>query len=420
MTEADTSYTSVLLPGSRVVMFANDAGSVDSFNALQNDWRFARVQMEHHAGGVDAATAALKAGAVSPDLIIIETDTIDDGFTEKLEALAAHCPEGTAAIVIGPVNDVNLYRKLIGMGISDYLVRPVKVDTLSFDVARSLIERLGATGSRLIAMVGAKGGVGATILSQALAWGTADVLHQKTILMDAAGGWSTLSIGMNFEPATTLIEAVRASASQNEDAFRRMLFQASDKLHVLSSGGDIMLEDSVDSAGYEVLIDKLMKTYPVVIVDLSNSPTMLQRVVLSRAHEIALVTTPLLPSLRAARTLIQEIKDIRGDADKCLDLIVNMTGLSPKQEVSKNDLEQALERKPAITISFNPALFPAMENEGRKLHSVQEGNHVTRNLLSLISKVLAGTGSDTTMIDSDGHNKKKRFDSLFSKLKEKS
>ncbi|HEY8190591.1 MAG TPA: AAA family ATPase [Micavibrio sp.] len=420
MTEADTSYTSVLLPGSRVAMFANDAGSVDSFNALQNDWRFARVQMEHRPGGVDAAIAALKAGTVTPDLIIIETDTIDDGFTEKLETLAAHCPEGTAAIVIGPVNDVNLYRRLIGMGISDYLVRPVKVEALSFDVARSLIERLGATGSRLIAMIGAKGGVGTTILSQALAWGTADVLHQKTVLVDAAGGWSTLSIGMNFEPATTLIEAVRASASQNEDAFRRMLFQASDKLHVLSSGGDVMLEDSVDSAGYEMLIDALMKTYPVVIVDLSNSPTMLQRVILSRAHEIVLLTTPLLPSLRAARTLIQEIRDIRGDADKCLDLIVNMTGLAPKHEVSKNDLEQALERKPAITISFNPALFPAVENEGRKLHSVQEGNHVTRNLLSLVSKVLAGTGSDVAMIDSDGHGKKKRFNSLFSKLKDKS
>lgn len=304
MTGIPYSYTSVLLPGSRVAMFANDAGSVELFKALQSDWRFARVQMEHRAGGVDQAIEALKAGTISPDLIIIETDLIDDGFTEKLEVLAAHCPEGTAAIVIGPVNDVNLYRKLIGMGISDYLVRPVKVDTLSSDAARSFIERLGATGSRLVAVIGAKGGVGATVLSQAIAWGVADILHQKIILMDAAGGWSTLSIGMNFEPATTLIEAVRASSSQNEDAFKRMLFQANDKLHVLSSGGDVMLEDLVDAAGYEALIDKMMMTYPVVVVDLSNSPTALQRVVLSRAHEIGLVTTPLLPSLRAARTLI--------------------------------------------------------------------------------------------------------------------
>ncbi len=420
MTEVDTSYTSVLLPGSRVVMFARDSGSVDSFKALQNDWRFARVQMEHHSGGVDEATEALKAGTVSPDLIIIETDSIDDGFTEKLEVLAAHCPEGTAAIVIGPVNDVNLYRKLIGMGISDYLVRPVKVDTLSSDVARSLIERLGATGSRLIAMIGAKGGVGSTVLAQTLAWGAADVLNQKTILMDAAGGWSTLNIGMNFEPATTLVEAVRASASQNDDAFKRMIFQASEKLHVLSSGGDVMLEDLVDPAGYESLIDKLMMTYPVVVIDLSNSPTALQRTVLSRAHEIVLVTTPLLPSLRAARTLIQEIKDIRGDTDKCLDLVVNMAGLAAKQEISRSDLEQALERKPAITVPFNPALFSASENAGHKLNAAPDGNHVTRNLLSLVSKVLAGTGSDTTMVDGDHQAKKSRFSSLISKLREKS
>ena len=180
-----------------------------------------------------------------------------------------------------------------------------------------------------------------------------------------------------------------------------------------------MLDDSVDASGYEALIDKMMVTYPVVVVDLSNSPTPLQRVVLNRAHEIALVTTPLLSSLRAARTLIHEIKDIRGDADKCLDLIVNMVGMAPKQEVSRNDLEQALERKPAMSILFNPALFSGAENEGRKLHATPEGGSIVRSMLSIVSKVLAGTGSGSTLTANDDQEKKSRFSALLSKLKEK-
>jgi pilus assembly protein CpaE len=418
-TEADTIYTSILLPSARVAMYARDAQSVEGFKSLQADWRFTRVQVEHHQGGVEEAIAAFQNGAPAPALLIIETDTIDDGFTARLETLAGYCPEGTAAIVIGPVNDVNLYRKLIAMGISDYLVRPVKTETLAFDIARSLIERIGASGSRLIAVAGVKGGVGTTILSEALAWGSADTLKQKTVLLDAAGGWSTLSVGMNFEPATTLAEAARAVASKNDDSFNRMLFHAGDRLDVLSSGGDVMLDDGIDSAAYESLVDKLMTTYPVVVVDLSNAPTALRRIIISRAHEIILVTQPILSALRAARSLMQEIKDIRSDSESRVDLIVNMVGMAGKQEVSKSELEGALARKPALSIPFNPSLFIGAESEGRKLSSTPDGAELVRSLLPLLAKVVDGISAETLGPANDGSDKKNALTGLLGKLKTK-
>lgn len=417
--ETDTTYTSVLLPSARVAMYARDEQSVAGFKSLQDDWRFTRVRLEHYPGGVEDAIAALQSGAPAPSLIIIETDTIDDGFTNRLETLAGYCPEGTAAIVIGPVNDVNLYRKLIAMGISDYLVRPVKAETLSFDIARSLIERIGASGSRLIAMMGVKGGVGTTSLAQAVAWGAADILKQKTILLDASGGWSTLSVGMNFEPATTLSEAVRAVVAKNEDSFKRMLFHADERLDVLSSGGDVMLDDSVDADGYEKLVDKLMTTYPVVVVDLSHSPIALRRIIISRAHEIMLVTLPVLPSLRAARTLLQEIKDLRSDSANSVDLVINMAGMAGKQEVSKNDLEGALDRKPAVSVPFNPALFFAAESEGRKLNATAEGTGIVRSLLALLTKVMDRSAGEALGVANDDPGKKTSLSGLLGKLKTK-
>lgn len=419
MTETDTSFTSTLLPGAYVLMFASDQQSVESFKALQSDWRFARVKLEHREGGVEQAIEALRTGTQSPDLLIIETDTTDEAFTKRLEGLAEFCSESTSAIVIGPVNDVNLYRRLIGMGISDYLVRPVKQETLSLDISRTLINKLGSLGSRLIAVMGAKGGVGTTVISEAIAWGCADILDQKTALIDAAGGWSTLSIGLNFEPAGTLQEAVRAISSNNEDALKRMLFQAHEKLHVLSSGGDVMLDDSIDANSYEILINKLMTTYPIVVVDLSNAPTNLKRIVLTRAHHITLVTTPFLPSLRAARTLINEIKTLRDDSSKILDLAVNMDGLAPKQEVSAKDVAAALERKPGTIIAFNPGLIIAAEQEGRRMTSLAEGAVIVRSLLGMIEKVFAGTGSNLSAIANDDQEKKNPFSAIFSKLKDK-
>ena len=198
-----------------------------------------------------------------------------------------------------------------------------------------------------------------------------------------------------------------------------MLFHASDRLDVLSSGGDVMLDNGIDPVGYEALVDKLMTTYPVVVVDLSNAPTALRRVIISRAHEIILVTQPILPALRAARSLMQEIKDIRSDSESRVDLVVNMVGMAGKQEVSKAEMEAALARKPALSIPFNPALFIGAESEGRKISSTPDGAELVRSLLPLLAKVVDGVSAETLGPANDGSDKKKALTGLLGKLKTK-
>ena len=188
--EANNLATSILLPAAGVAVFSNDKATLDSAKGIGDDWRFARVHTTTHKGDVQSAID-MYTEAASPDLVMIQTDVIDEGFTNQLAELAGHCNEGTAAIVIGPDNDVNLYRKLIDMGVSDYLVRPLETEQIAEIVAKTLIEKLGVSGSRLIAFIGSKGGVGTSTLAQVAAWCTAENLDQKTLFMDAAGGWST-------------------------------------------------------------------------------------------------------------------------------------------------------------------------------------------------------------------------------------
>lgn len=421
MSTDDKSFTSVLLPSARVTLFTRDSATRDAFLALESDWRFARVELRSVDGDVEDAISLYQAQP-SPDMVIVQTETIDATFPPRLEALGGACAEGTAAAVIGPVNDVNLYRRMVGMGISDYLVKPVHTDFLGNTIAATLINRIGATGSRLFALMGAKGGVGTTSLAEALAWGSAEVLGQKTFLMDAAGGWSTLSVGLNFEPTTTLAEAARAANEGNNDSLTRMMFSASDKLTVLSSGGDVMLDDPVDAVQYESLLDTLMTTYPVVIVDLSGgSAAALRRIVLARAHEIMLVTAPTLPSVRATRALIKEIKDIRGGSEDATHVIVNMTGLTSKYEVSKAQIEQGLECKPAVFIPFDPELFVSAESEARKMTSTKEGRGIVDKLMPLMRRVLSTTGSESAATaDEDARDRKGGIGGLLTKLKSKS
>jgi pilus assembly protein CpaE len=418
MSSGEKEHTAVLLPGARVTLFTRDPESRDALKALAQDWRFARVDIDVVEGDIDTAIKNFENEA-SPDLVLIQADKVDDAFSKKLEALAGNCAAGTAAIVVGPVNDVNLYRKLVGLGVSDYLVRPLKTQQLGNDIAAILIEKMGAGQSRLVALMGAKGGVGVTVLSEALAWGIAEKINQKTFLLDASGGWSTLSVGMNFKPSTTLGEAVRAATEKNEDSLSRMMFQPAETLTVLSSGGDVMLEDIVKPQGFEALLDHIMAVYPVVIVDLSASAAALKKTVLSRAHQIILVSTPQLPAIRSARTLIQEIKQLRGSSDTAVSVVINMAGMSTRAEIPGAQIEEGLDRKIGASIDFDPDLFMRTENEGQKLFADSKGADIVIQLLALVRKTIFGNDGGSTSANENA-DQKSGLRGWITKLKAKS
>lgn len=391
MSDAEQQQGSdILLPAAKVIVFSRDQETLESARSLQADWRFSRVDIRALEGDVQSAAHLFQQEGRSPDIVIIQTDEIEESFTEKLGGLSMYCDEGTAAVIIGPVNDVYLYRRLIGMGVSDYLVRPIKPDMLSQVVSKTLVSKLGVSGSSLISFIGAKGGVGVSAFAQASALLASKVLEQKVTLLDAAGGQSSLGVGMGFDPAATLSELVRAVEHANEDNFKRVIFAAGDNLSVVAGGSDAILDPSVTAEQYEKIINKLMVKSPVVMVDLSCAPAALRKMVITRSSRIVLFTTPTVTSLRFARSLLKEISEVRGGDQSKTSLLVNCQGMAKSHEVSMADIEAALEFKPTASIPFLPNAFLGAETEIEKLLKDRESGEALRNaLLPILKQVLS-------------------------------
>ena len=380
MNHPDSHAVTSLLPAARVHVFSNDEKTRKAALSGNDDWRFSRVEIEVIDGDIDSAIAVYDSDDVA-DVIVVQTDTIDDTLLQRLGTLAEYCHEDTAAIVIGPKNDVDLYRALIDMGVSDYLVAPVKPKDFVETLARSVSDKLGASNSKLITFIGAKGGVGTSALSQAASWASADILGQKTLLIDAASGWSSHGIGMGFEPATTLAQAVRAAESDDQDNLDRMIISISDNLDVLGTGGDVMLDPPIDSDQMERLTDTLMMKYPAVIADLSGATPQVKKTLLMKSSKIAVIATPMLASLRQARTLIQEITSIRDEAEAEVSLIINMLGLDKANEINVKDIKAAMEHEPSALIDFAAKIFMKGENESAKITSTTEGRAIVEDTI---------------------------------------
>ncbi len=416
MSDNSEIITNVLLPTARVALFVRDKDMREAAASLKDDWRFARVTFDIHDGDVASATEYFRVKD-SPNLLFVETEEIGDGFTDRLEVLAGSCSEHTAAVVVGPINDVYLYRQLIDMGVSDYLVCPISKTVLTDLIAKILIEKLGSPGSRLVAFVGAKGGVGTSTMAQACALSASTALNQKSIILDAAGGRSYLSVAMGTEAMTTLHEATRVASGTDQDSFKRMIVKVDDYLSVLATGAEAILDGPVASEQYEALLSKLMVTFPLVICDLSQAPTAMASAVLVRAHEIVVVTSPSLPSLRAARSFLQEIKTLRGGAEENVHLVLNQKGMSQGFEISDSDIETALKIHPEVVVPWAPKVFGAAETSGKPLTE----NPAAKEILGLMQKFLVQTlnigKGDAVETDTPSSSSPKILGGILGKLK---
>lgn len=404
--------TAILLPTARVDVFALDDGTAASAAKIAADWRFARVGLDVVRGGMDAAIERYS-HAASPEMIIIETNDISEAFTAQLGALAEVCAAGTDAVIIGPTNDVHLYRSLVGMGVRDYLVRPVAENDMVGVIARALIEKRGLTGSRLVAVIGGKGGVGATVMAQALAWNVAEGLKQKTMLIDVAGSSGTVGIAFGADPAASFADVVRVGQSGSEDDLKRIIQKTTDNLSLLISGGDPVLADKPDADSVEAMVERIMKTYPVVVADISGASPAVQKRLMTRAAHVVVVTSPHIAALRNCRMLVMDIKNARGGLGQ-VDLILNNIGLPGADEVPAKDIQGVMDLEPAAKIAFAPKIFMHAETTGKPVADNRAAQDVLKSLMPLAARAAGAQmtvddkkeGGGFNLLRSLGKNKK--------------
>lgn len=406
MSDNKQKTTSALLPESSIEIFALSSETKDIADSIKGDWRFGRTTVQSREGSTDEAIKIYSESS-SPDLVIIETKTIDQSFIEQLQKLGETCTEGTNAIIIGPDNDIQLYRELKEMGVSDYYVHPVSHENIKNDIATVLIESKGISASRIIAFIGAKGGVGTTTFAQALSSGIANIRNQPCLILDCAGGRSYNSIALaKNEPSGTLQEALRAAEAEDEERLNRLIVQGADNLHILSTGGEEILSPAPEAEEFEKLLDMVSGRYANIVLDLGAGRGAVARTAIRKASDVLLLSTPAVVSLRSARTLMQEILALRGQEKQGVHYYINKLGEHPGFEVTKKDIRDAMDDlPPACGLGYTPKFFGAYEFGEKSFQDDETGQKLMSSLLQLLyGKSNQSSNSDKTLEKSKKKN----------------
>ncbi|HEY2757426.1 MAG TPA: CtpF protein, partial [Pseudolabrys sp.] len=175
--------------------------SVETAAAVQSageDRRLGKAHLKIQMGGVSAAIEAYRS-APTPNVIVLEADARTD-ILGGLDQLATVCDPGTRVVVIGRINDVTLYRELVRRGVSDYVITPVG----ALDIVRSICNLFSAPEAksvgRIIAVVGAKGGVGASTVAHNVAFAIARDLAMDSVVADLDLAFGTAGLDYNQDP----------------------------------------------------------------------------------------------------------------------------------------------------------------------------------------------------------------------------
>ena len=364
--------------------------SVETAAAVQSageDRRLGKAHLKIQMGGMTAASEAYRA-APTPNVIILEFESRPDTVLAGLDALAEFCDAGTRVIVIGRHNDVMLYRELVRRGVSDYLIAPIN----TLDIVRAVCGLFSAPDAkpvgRILAVIGAKGGVGASCISQHIAWSIARDLSIDAVVTDLDLPFGTAGLDYNQDPPQGIADAVFSPERIDNNFVDRLLSKCSENLSLLAAPATLERVYDFGAEAFDAIFDSLRATVPCIVLDVPHQWTGWTQRTLLAADDILVVATPDLANLRNAKNLVDYLKAARVNDHRPFYLL-NQVGVPKRPEIKPADFAKALDDEPAAIIPFEPQIFGTAANNGQMIAEVA-ANHKIAETFRQLAQLLTG------------------------------
>lgn len=364
-------------------------------------------------GGLRNAVQSLSITA-SPNILMVDLSESGDPLND-INALAEVCEPGTIVIAIGQVNDVRLYRDLIASGIHDYLLKPLSPaqvrDSLVMAQAVFAQPKHDASGTKrhiTTAVIGTRGGVGASTLATSLAWLFSADNKLPTALFDLDIHFGTGALSLDLEPGRGLTDAIENPSRIDGLFIERAMIRANDNLAILSAEAPINSPLMTDGAAFLQLEEEFRHAFEMTVIDLPRNMLINFPQLVNDANVILLVTEMTLASARDAIRLLSWLKANAPHAEVMVVANKVQGGIT---EISRADFETSIESKIAFSIPYD---IKAAANAAKLGHTFVDANRASKAAAVMrdVAKAVLGSADDDDVIDSGSRGKK----SLLGKL----
>ena len=303
-------------------------------------------------GTIQTAITALATEA-TPRLLIVDISGVENPLAH-IDELAARCEPEVNVVAIGDRNDIILYRQLRNAGVAEYFFKPLVRDMIK-RLCNSILsgghedQSLNPHDGKLVFVLGVRGGVGATTIAVNAAWRLANMAQRWVMLVDMDQETGDAALQLGVTPTNALREALEKPERVDRLFLERGTLHVTERLDLMATLQALGESNAADRDAFGGLIDKLVRRYRFVFIDLPGQLATKLFEVLKKPSTCILVSDA---GLASARELVRWVEWIGPNSSERRTMhILNMS--DGDGALAGTDFLRAVGRAPDLTIPYS-------------------------------------------------------------------
>src|SRR5699024_2706364 len=348
----------------RVIVASQDANLVADLKGILTE--LGDIDVRDSTGGGDELVELV--GRTQPEIVFVH----EEMGLRTIRDITAHHPGTSVLEIAEPRTQAKLVRALESgaRGVVGYPFAyedvAQQIDNASgwSDAMRSVLEGAAvSTGRRgaLLAVVGAKGGVGTTTLATHVALNAlAENPDSRVCLIDADVEKGDVSGILDVRQSVSIATVARVADDMSARTVGDALVHHESGLYLLLAPVDVREAEDVTPEAMRAILDLLRREFDLVVVDGGGHITPTQAAVLELAEHRLVITTPDVLAVRAMRRRMQAWEKLGVAEEAECSVVVNQVtkgSIFPASSVGQLTVARVLDTHvPDAPRSLEPAM----------------------------------------------------------------
>ena len=339
----------------------------------------------------DGDTALQEALRTRPDVAVVDAGLPGMDGVQTTEMLVQYLP-GTGVILLSLDVENEAFRRAMLAGAREFLQKPFGGDELvsairrvhAFQLRKAAPPAASASAAtpsnegRLFTVVGAKGGVGKSVIAVNCA--VALARSHRVALVDCSLQFGDVGVLLDVSPERTISDLAANNAVADRDVIAEVMIDGPGGVRVLAAPSSPELADYVTTQHLRALIEELRHTYDCIVVDTAPHLGEISLDLVEMADKVVLVTDLSATAVKNARLLQTVLGVLKVDANRFM-LVINHREAAG--EVARAYAEDLLKTSATVEIPYDPGVVATSIGRGVPFTLAQPQSPVALSVTAL-------------------------------------
>jgi pilus assembly protein CpaE len=350
----------------------------------------------------------LATAAGNHDIVVLDAVPPPRTVADMCRALRGNVELAEVPILaITSSDDVEERIRLLEAGADDVMIRPIdereldaRIEALDLRSRRSkelrpstLVAATRRPGRRLIVIYSPKGGVGSTTVAVNLALAIGARMPDATAIVDLTSMGGHVATHLDIRPKLTIADLIRDSQGLITPEILRTTYLTRHErgVQVLAGAPNPSTKELMSGEETSRILEGLLGAVPNVVADLGSHLDERVLTAMAAADDVVIVVTPDFPTLKATHSFFEFLNASGGQIPEPTIVVNEIYAL---QTLTPGDIENALGRRVAIRIPYDPLLYLRAANQGTPVFAAAPTSQPARRYDQLAAILL---GEDAPM-----------------------